>query len=45
MGMQETRLLAQFVVETSFRDLPDTLIEECRIAVLDTLAAGFIGTA
>jgi 2-methylcitrate dehydratase PrpD len=25
--------------------LPDTLIEACRIAVLDTLAAGFIGTA
>jgi 2-methylcitrate dehydratase PrpD len=43
--MQETRLLSQFVVETSFSDLPDTLIEACRIAVLDTLAAGFIGTA
>jgi 2-methylcitrate dehydratase PrpD len=43
--MQETRILAQFVLETSFSDLPDALVEACCIAVLDTLAAGFIGTA
>ena len=43
--MQETRTLAQFVLDTSFGDLPDALVEECRIAVLDTFAAGFIGAA
>jgi 2-methylcitrate dehydratase PrpD len=42
--MHETRTLAQFVVETSFQDLPPGLVEECKIAVLDALAAGFIGT-
>jgi 2-methylcitrate dehydratase PrpD len=43
--MHETRTLAQFAVETSFRDFPAGLVEECKIAVLDALAAGFIGTA
>ena len=43
--MRETRTLAQFAVETHFHDLPGGLIEECKIAVLDALAAGFIGTA
>jgi 2-methylcitrate dehydratase PrpD len=43
--MHETRTLAQFAVETGFHDLPDGLVEECKIAVLDALAAGFIGTA
>ncbi len=43
--MHETRTLAQFVVETGFDDLPAGLVEECKIAVLDTFAAGFIGTA
>jgi 2-methylcitrate dehydratase PrpD len=42
--MRETRTLAEFAVETHFHDLPDGLIEECKIAVLDALAAGFIGT-
>jgi 2-methylcitrate dehydratase PrpD len=42
--MHETRTLAQFVVETRFQDLPAGLVEECKIAVLDALAAGFIGT-
>jgi 2-methylcitrate dehydratase PrpD len=42
--MHETRTLAQFIVETGFQDLPLGLVEECKIAVLDALAAGFIGT-
>jgi 2-methylcitrate dehydratase PrpD len=42
--MHETRTLARFAVETHFHDLPGGLIEECKIAVLDALAAGFIGT-
>ena len=43
--MHETQALARFVTETQFKDLPDALVEECRIVVLDTLAAGFVGTA
>jgi 2-methylcitrate dehydratase PrpD len=43
--MRETQTLAQFAAETHFHDLPAGLIEECKIAVLDALAAGFIGTA
>jgi 2-methylcitrate dehydratase PrpD len=42
--MHETRTLAQFVVQTQFTDLPPSLIDECKIAVLDTFAAGFVGT-
>jgi 2-methylcitrate dehydratase PrpD len=42
--MRETQALARFVAETQFKDLPDALVEECRIVVLDTLAAGFVGT-
>jgi 2-methylcitrate dehydratase PrpD len=41
----ETQTLARFVVETSFADLPTSLVTECRTAVLDTLAAGFVGSA
>jgi 2-methylcitrate dehydratase PrpD len=44
-AMHETRTLAQFVTDTTFSDLPSGLVEECKIAVLDTLAAAFIGTA
>jgi 2-methylcitrate dehydratase PrpD len=43
--MQETQTLAQFVLDTAFSDLPDTLVAECRTAILDTFAAGFIGAA
>src|SRR5437867_4401596 len=41
--MHETRTLAQFVVQTQFTDLPKSLIDECKIAVLDTFGAGFVG--
>ncbi len=43
--MDETRTLAQFVADTRFSDLPTRLVSECAIAVLDTLAAGYVGTA
>ena len=41
--MNETRALARFAAETTFADLPRTLVDNCKIAVLDALAAGFVG--
>src|SRR5262245_58990334 len=41
--MHETRTLAQFVAQIQYADLPASLIDECKIAVLDTFAAGFVG--
>jgi len=41
--MNETRELARFAAETGFADLPRTLVDNCKIAVLDALAAGFVG--
>jgi 2-methylcitrate dehydratase PrpD len=41
--MHETRALARFVAETQFVDLPPSLIADCKIMVLDTLGAGFVG--
>jgi len=41
--MHETRTLAQFVAQIQYTDLPASLIDECKIAVLDTFAAGFVG--
>ena len=43
--MHETRQLAEFVATTHFANLPSSLIEDFKIIVLDTLAAGMIGTA
>ena len=43
--MNETRALAGFVVETRCADLPRGLVDNCKIAVLDAFAAGFVGTA
>jgi 2-methylcitrate dehydratase PrpD len=43
--MHETRALARFVVNTHFADLPASLVDDCRIAVLDALGAGYVGTA
>src|SRR5215831_288992 len=43
-SMNETRALAGFVAETQFADLPGGLVENCKIAVLDALGAGFVGT-
>ena len=41
--MNETRALARFVAETTFADLPPSLVDNTRLTVLDTLAAGFVG--
>ncbi|HSX82302.1 MAG TPA: MmgE/PrpD family protein, partial [Candidatus Saccharimonadia bacterium] len=41
--MHETRTLAQFVAQIQYTDLPPSLIDECKIAVLDTFGAGFVG--
>jgi 2-methylcitrate dehydratase PrpD len=41
--MHETRTLAQFVANTQYTDLPPNLVADCKIIVLDTFAAGFIG--
>lgn len=43
--MHETQTLAQFITDMTFSDLPSGLVDECKIAVLDTLAAAYIGTA
>jgi 2-methylcitrate dehydratase PrpD len=42
--LNETRTLARFVAETRFDDLPSGLVENCKIAVLDALGAGFVGS-
>jgi 2-methylcitrate dehydratase PrpD len=41
--MNETRLLAGFVSETGYADLPPEVIEAVRIYILDDLASGFAG--
>src|SRR5215510_10326768 len=43
--MHETRQLAEFVATTQFADLPSSLVADFKIIVLDTMAAGMIGTA
>ncbi len=42
--MNETRQIAQFVRETNYVDIPAAIIDEFKIFVLDTIAAGFIGS-
>jgi len=42
--MHETRALAQFVVQTQLSDMPASLVDDCKIMVLDTFGAGFVGT-
>lgn len=37
--MHETRTLAECVAQTQFGDLPPSLVDECKIAVLDTFGA------
>jgi 2-methylcitrate dehydratase PrpD len=43
--MQATLELAKFVADTRYADLPPTLIAECKIALLDALAAAFVGSS
>ncbi len=42
--MNETRLLAEFVVETGYNDLPPSVVEATRVYILDDLASGFVGS-
>lgn len=42
--MHETRTLAAFVAQTQFADLPPSLVDECKMAVLDTCGAALVGT-
>jgi 2-methylcitrate dehydratase PrpD len=42
--MHETRTLAQFVAQTQFTDMPASLVQDCKIMVLDALGAGFVGS-
>ena len=41
--MNETQALARFVAQTQFTDLPRRLVDNLKIAVLDTFGAGFVG--
>jgi 2-methylcitrate dehydratase MmgE/PrpD-like protein len=41
--MHETQTLAQFVADTQYTELPPTLVTDCKIIILDTIAAGFMG--
>lgn len=43
--VNETRALARFVAQTRFTDLPRGLVDNCKLMVLDTFAAGFVGSA
>ena len=43
--MQATQVLATFVAETRYGDLPPSLIAECKIATLDAFAAAFVGSS
>ena len=43
--MEATRTLARFVAETRYEDLPASLVVELRIALLDALAAAFVGSS
>ena len=42
--MNETRTLARFVAETAWTDLPRRLVDNLKIAVLDTFGAALVGT-
>ena len=44
-AVQETRRLAQFVAETGYHDLPQTVVESVKVYILDNLASGFVGSA
>jgi len=43
--MQATQALAKFVADTRYADLPESLVAELRIAVLDVFAAAFVGSS
>jgi 2-methylcitrate dehydratase PrpD len=41
--MHETCALAQCVAQTQFTAVPASLVDDCKIMVLDTFGAGFVG--
>ncbi len=43
--MSATQALASFVATTQYADLPASLVNECKIATLDVLAAAFVGSS
>lgn len=43
--MSATAALARFVADTRYEDLPPDLVDECKIATLDALAAAFVGSS
>ncbi|MGE3539116.1 MAG: MmgE/PrpD family protein [Candidatus Tectimicrobiota bacterium] len=43
--MHETRTLAAFAAQTGFADLPASLVQECKLTVLDTFGAAVVGAA
>ena len=43
--MNETRLLAEFVQDTAYEDLPSAVVEAVRVYILDNLASGFVGSS
>jgi 2-methylcitrate dehydratase PrpD len=42
--VNETRALASFAARTRFADLPRPLVDNLKLTVLDTFAAGFVGS-
>jgi 2-methylcitrate dehydratase PrpD len=42
--VNETKHIAQFIRQTSYADIPPAIIDQFKIFVLDTIAAGFIGS-
>ena len=43
--MNETRLLAEFVADTRYQDLPSEVVEATRAYILDDLASGLVGSS
>ena len=42
--MNETRQLAEFVANTRYEDLPESVVEAVKVYILDNLASGFVGS-
>ena len=43
--MNETRRLAEYVAETTYEDLPSSVVEATRVYILDNLASGLVGSS
>ncbi len=44
MPVNETRRLAEFVVQSSYADLPSDVVEAVRVYILDNMASGLLGS-